>query len=73
MAGKKIVQSASKFMRELYETLTIDEDNQPDGSDEVHNHISRRINSSTLGVDPSKVDGSDVIVSFVNQGRSLIS
>ncbi|GFO38452.1 bone morphogenetic protein 7 [Plakobranchus ocellatus] len=67
-ANKKIIQSASKFMRDLYESLK-DLDESGQSAEDTHIHITSRINASALGLDPAKLEGSDVIVSFVNYAR----
>ncbi|XP_055870908.1 bone morphogenetic protein 7-like [Biomphalaria glabrata] len=64
-AINKSIKSAAKFMQDLYRSLR-----ELDGSDfttdDSHIHINSSINASVLGLDPAKVEGSDVIVSFVN-------
>ena len=67
-ANKKIIQSASKFMLDLYKSLK-DVDDAGQSAEDTHIHISSSMNASALGLDPAKVEGSDVIVSFVNYGR----
>ncbi|KAH9513721.1 Bone morphogenetic protein 7 [Bulinus truncatus] len=64
-AINKSIKSAAKFMQDLYKSLK--EQDGPDlATDDTHIHINSSINASVLGLDPSKVEGSDVIVSFVN-------
>ncbi|XP_059171067.1 bone morphogenetic protein 7-like isoform X2 [Physella acuta] len=63
--NEKNIQSASKFMQDLYKSLK-----EVDGYDYVgdsHIHINNLVNVSSLGLDPEKVEGSDVIVSFINK------
>ncbi|XP_012938722.2 bone morphogenetic protein 5 [Aplysia californica] len=70
-SNEKIIQSASKFMRDLYESLRELDQADQDGGDDSHIHISSSVNASALGLDPAKVEGSDVIVSFVNHARKM--
>ena len=67
-ANRKIIQSASRFMKDLYESLK-DLDDMGQSAEDTHIHITSRVNASALGLDPAKVEGSDVIVSFVNYGE----
>ena len=58
------VESAPRFMMDLYETLS----NKDDGTDnDVEFHSN---NTIRLNFDSSKVEGSDVIMSFVNHGKN---
>ncbi|CAL1534415.1 unnamed protein product [Lymnaea stagnalis] len=68
--NEKSIQSASKFMRDLYKSLRgLDAPDQ--AAEDSHIHVSNLLNTSALGLDPAKVEGSDVIVSFVNNVRKL--
>ncbi|GFR94093.1 bone morphogenetic protein 7 [Elysia marginata] len=69
-ANRRHIQSAKNFMRDLYDSLK-DMDDQGQAAEDTHIHISSRINASALGLDPGKVEGSDVIVSFVNYARKV--
>jgi len=68
-SNDKIIQSASKFMRDLYESLQASDKAEQQDGDDSHIHIHSGVNASALGLDPNKVEGSDVIVSFVNHAR----
>nr|QKV26402.1 BMP5-8 [Lottia goshimai] len=63
--------SAPKFMIDLYKTLE-EEETLPmeDNDDKFHNHLKSKLNDS-LGLDLTKVDGSDVIMSFVNHAGKV--
>ncbi|CAG5119793.1 unnamed protein product, partial [Candidula unifasciata] len=69
-SNEKIIQSASKFMRNLYESIK-DVDSSEYPSDDTRIHISSDINASALGLDPVKVEGADIIVSYVNNVRKV--
>lgn len=69
-ANRRNIQSAKNFMRDLYDSLK-DEDDEGQATEDSHIHVSSRINASALGLDPAKVESSDVIVSFVNYAKKV--
>ncbi|KAK7475615.1 hypothetical protein BaRGS_00033108 [Batillaria attramentaria] len=68
-ASHTTVESAPKFMMDLYESLKDSEDDAILGEDGVVFHP--KSNTSRLNVDSEKVEGSDVIMSFVNHASRV--
>ena len=64
------VQSAPKFMMDLYETL---KSSQTDDVLDDGVVFQSSNTTSRLDLDSDKVEGSDVIMSFVNHGESVIT
>lgn len=62
-----LIQSASEFMQGLYRS--IDDSALPFPTYNTRIHISSKVNATALGLDPAKVEGADVIASFINNGK----
>lgn len=68
-ASHNAVESAPKFMLDLYESLKDSDDEETLGEEGVMFHPNS--NTSRLNVDSEKVEGSDVIMSFVNHASRV--
>ncbi|CAL1540011.1 unnamed protein product [Lymnaea stagnalis] len=68
--NEKTVQSASKFMKELYESLTV-LDTSSNGPNASSTRGRFHVNSSHIELDSAKLEDSDTIVSLVNNPRKV--
>lgn len=63
------VESAPKFMLDLYETLQKTDDDPQEQSSELFLATVNNSTTTALDLDSQTVEGSDVIMSFVNHGK----
>ncbi|BFZ21204.1 hypothetical protein BsWGS_24243 [Bradybaena similaris] len=66
--NEDLIQSASEFMQGLYRSIE-DDSALPFPADSTRIHISSKVNATALGLDPAKVEGADIIASFINNAQ----